>query len=122
LIPSAVLFAAALVGGFLFPWWWPALAAYAAGYWLGRTPWRAFLTGFLGTGLAWAALAAFLDWRNAHVLAHRMAGLIGVPAPWVLLVLTALVGGLMGGLGALAGQALRAYILARRREDDLGPA
>lgn len=122
MIPFAAVLSATLLGGFLFPWWWPALAAYAAGYWLGRSPLRAFLSGLAGAGLAWGALAAFLDWRNGHLLATRIARLMDLPASHLPLVLTAMVGGALGGLGAWAGQSLRAYILRRREQDGLGPA
>jgi hypothetical protein len=122
LIPFAVTLAATLVGGFLLPWWWwPAMAAYAVGYWLGRAPLRAFLSGFSGAALAWGSLAAFLDWRNGHILSARIAAMLDLPTAHLLVALTALAGGVLGGLGAWAGQSLRAYILLRRREDGLGP-
>lgn len=107
---ALILFAAALAGGFLFPWWWPAVAAYAVGFWRPRSSVSAFISGFGGTALAWAGLAALLDQRNHHLLSGRMAQLFHLPGGWTLVLATGLIGGLMGGLGALAGQSLRAYI------------
>lgn len=104
-----------LLGGFLFPWWWPALAGYLAGFWLGRGGGKAFLAGFIGAAAAWLALAAFLDWRNHHLLSGKMAALMGLPTPLLLLFLSAVIGGLLGGLGAWAGQSLRDWLRQRKR-------
>jgi hypothetical protein len=111
-----LIFVLTLGGGFLFPWWWPALAAYGAGFWLAKNGPGAFLAGFAGTGGAWLLLAAFMDWRNRQILSTRVAEVFHLPSPWLLLVLTALIGGLLGGLGALAGRALRGWVSLRRRQ------
>jgi hypothetical protein len=110
---TLILFAASLLGGYLFPWWWPAIAAYAVGYWLPKRPWSAFIAGFAGTALAWGAMAGFLDWRNHHILSDRIAQLFSLPTGLLLPPITALLGGLMGGMGAWAGYALRAYLKPR---------
>lgn len=112
-----LIFFLVMGGGFLFPWWWPALAAYGAGFWLGKKGSQAFLSGFAGAGGAWLLLAAFMDWRNQHILSGRVALIFHLPSPWLLLVLTALIGGLIGGLGAWAGQALRAWLSIRREKE-----
>lgn len=108
-----ILFVATLVGGYIFPWWWPAVAAYAVGFWLPRRAGPAFLSGFMGTALAWGCLAGFLDWRNHQVLSTRMADLFHLPSGIALVALTGILGGLMGGLAAWAGFALRAYLRPR---------
>jgi hypothetical protein len=109
---AALMFLLVLGGGFLFPWWWPALAGYALGFWRGRKGSSAFGWGFLGTACAWLALAALVDWRNDQILSQRVAalfGLSGPASPYALLLMTACGGGLVGGLGAWAGQSLRAW-------------
>lgn len=107
---ALILFAATLAGGFLFPWWWPAVAAYAAGFWRPGSAIAALISGFGGTALAWAGLAAFLDRRNHHLLSGRVAEMFQLPGGWALVLATGLIGGLMGGLGALAGHSLRVYV------------
>ena len=108
-----ILFAACWLGGYLFPWWWPALAAYAVGAWLRRRGSAACLQGFVGVGAAWAVAAGWRDLRNHHILAARMAALFHLPVPAAALAATALVGGLMGAFGAWAGYALRAWLWPR---------
>ena len=109
-----LIFILALGGGFLFPWWWPALAAYAVGIWWGRSSAWAFLSGFAGTGAAWLVLAGFMDWRNHQILSQKIAVIFHLPSPFLLLALSALIGGLIGGFGAWAGQALRASLTGGR--------
>lgn len=117
-----ILFAATLVGGYIFPWWWPAVAAYAVGFWISRRTGAAFLAGFGGTALAWASLAGFLDWRNHQVLSSRMAQLFHLPSGFAMVALTGILGGLMGGLAAWAGFALRAYLRPRLPETPVADA
>ncbi|MEO7424498.1 MAG: hypothetical protein ABI036_04875 [Fibrobacteria bacterium] len=105
-----ILFAASLLGGFVFPWWWPAMAAYIVGFLLPRRAGIAFLSGFAGTAPAWVGLAAFLDLRNHHGLSDRVAAVFHLPSGLYLLAATGLMGGCIGGLAAWAGYALRAYV------------
>lgn len=116
-----ILFAASLLGGYLFPWWWPAVAAYAVGFWLPRRAGTAFASGFAGAALAWTACAGFLDLRNHHLLSNRIADLFHLPAGALVPVLTGLIGGIMGGMAAWAGFALRAYVKPRASVAVTGP-
>lgn len=113
MLTAPILFAATLLGGFLFPWWWPALAAYVAGFLFPRYAGAALASGFLGTAMAWAGMAAFLDWRNHHLLSSRVAPLFQLPSGWAVVAATGVVGGLLGGVFAWAGYALRAYVRPR---------
>jgi hypothetical protein len=110
---ALIIFAASLLGGYIFPWWWPALAAYAAGFWLPRRSAAAFAAGFAGTALAWSVCAVFLDWRNQHILSGRIAELFHLPAGALVPAVTGLIGGIMGGLAAWSGCLLRAYVNPR---------
>lgn len=113
MLTAPILFAATLLGGFLFPWWWPALAAYAAGFLLPRSAWTAFVSAMAGTAGAWTGLAAFMDWRNHHLLSSRIAPIFHLPSGWAVLAVTGVVGGLIGGMCAWAGYALRVYVRPR---------
>lgn len=107
---ALILFLATLIGGWLFPWWWPALIGYIVGFLLLKGPGRAFMAGFIGTALSWAALATYTDWQNHHLLATRIASIFHLPGFLAAIVLTAVLGGLIGGLGAWSGFAMGAYL------------
>ncbi|QNP53534.1 hypothetical protein H9L05_08220 [Hymenobacter qilianensis] len=68
----------------------------------------AFLAGFAGVGLGWLVLAGWLNIQNEGHLSHRVAELIPLGGSgWLLVLVTAVLGGLVGGLAALAGVWLR---------------
>ncbi len=101
-----VMFITTFLGGWIFPWWWPAVPAYVLGFWRSRTGTTAFLMGFFGTAGSWAMLAGWLNARNHGLLAMRIADLMKLPAPWLLLVLTGATGGLIGALSGWSGHAM----------------
>jgi hypothetical protein len=92
----------------VLPWWVIAPICFVLAAGLGRTGGRSFLAGFAGVGLGWAAAAAWLNVGNDGLLAHRVAQLLPLGgSSWALVLVTAIVGGLVGGMAALAGCWLR---------------
>lgn len=90
--------------GLYLDWWSIAPAAFIISICIRQKPGKAFLTGFLGLFLLWGGLAWFIDSRNEGVLSHRIAQLLGFGESSLLLVLvTALIGGLVAGFASLAG-------------------
>ena len=73
-----------------------------------QRPGKAFLAGFLGLFLLWGCVALWLDIRNKGVLSGRIGELLGLGNNSMLLILvTALLGGLVAGFAALSGSYLR---------------
>ena len=98
----------AAVAQLFLPWWIVAPVSFLLAAGLGRTGGRSFLAGFAGVGLGWAAAAAWLNVGNDGVLAHRLAQLLPLGgSSWALVLVGAVVGGLVGGVAALAGSWLR---------------
>jgi hypothetical protein len=89
------------------PWWSIAIAAFVVTAFINQRSGKAFWTGFIGVFLLWGILAWYISSRNQHILAHKVSVVIiqsdNVP---LLIILTALIGGVIGGLGALAGSYL----------------
>lgn len=89
------------------PWWSIAIAAFVVTAFIHQRAGKAFLTGFLGVFFLWATLAWYISSRNEHILAHKVSVLIIQTDNVSLLILvTALIGGIVGGLGALTGSYL----------------
>lgn len=101
LIVIAVL---ALVFEMLLPWWSIALAAFAGG--LAFNSRANFLAGFFGIGLLWLLCALMMDITSAAPLAERISKVLFINKS-LLLLITSLIGGLVGGFGAMAGGAVR---------------
>jgi hypothetical protein len=94
----------ALLAQFFLPWWIIAPLCFGLALGVGAPGSRAFVAGFAGIGLGWLLVAAWLNVRSAGILSHRVAQLLPLGGSgWALVVVTALVGGLVGGVAALAG-------------------
>ena len=94
--------------GLYFSWWTVALAAFLVGVLIYQPPVVSFLVGFLAVFLLWGGLAWMIDSANQSILSHKVASILPMGGSAFLLVLiTALTGGITGGLGALTGSLLR---------------
>jgi hypothetical protein len=68
----------------------------------------AFLKGFLSLFILWFGICFWLSFKNSHILAEKISLLIlNVSSPFLLVLITALIGGLVGGFSALSGALLR---------------
>ena len=92
-----------VVSGFILPWWAAAIIAFLAATYWGKRPAQVFLAGFAALFIAWVILALIKTIPNENILATRVAHLFHLPAWILLLVVTALIGGLVGGMAALSG-------------------
>jgi len=98
----------AFVCGLYLPWWTIAVAAFIVALIIPQFPWKSFLSGFVGIFLLWASLSWWKNFKNDGVLGSKIAELFSLPANSLLMILiTALVGGLIGGFAALSGSYLR---------------
>ncbi len=102
------LFAYAL--GMYAPWWSIALAACIVAAVVPQKNAKAFVAGLLGIMLLWIIVALVKDGANNHILSSRIANLLPLKGSVGLLVfVTGLIGGLVGGLSALCGSMLRGF-------------
>ena len=98
------------IAGLYFPWWTIAIIAFGISILLPQKPAQAFIAGFMGVFLLWVILAAAINSSNAGILAARIGGLMGIGnSPSILIFVTGLVGGLVGGFSALSAS----YIFKR---------
>jgi hypothetical protein len=90
--------------GLFLPWWGFAPIVFAVSAFIPQRPGHAFLSGFLGLFLLWGLLAWWLDAANNSILSGKIALILPLGGSSVLLILvTALVGALVGGGAALSG-------------------
>ncbi|MRG44374.1 hypothetical protein GFS24_04575 [Chitinophaga sp. SYP-B3965] len=95
--------------GMFLDWWCIAIAAFVVAIALPQTPAKAFGSGFLGVFLLWGIMALVIDNANGHILAGRMADLIlkQPGSPVIMIIITALLGGIVGAISALSGSMFR---------------
>lgn len=96
------------IAGKFLPWWSIAVVAFLVPLFLPQALWKSFLSGFLGIFILWALIALWFDIRNDGLLASRVATLFSLDGSSTLMILvTALLGGIVGGFAAMAGSSLR---------------
>lgn len=90
------------------PWWSVAIVAFLVAAVIPQKPLRSFLTGFIALFLLWGVLAFYMSANNGQILAHKVSLLIlKNDSPNVLVLITALIGALVGGLASLSGSFVR---------------
>ncbi len=95
-----------LVAG--IPWWGLVVTSFLIATIIPQLPTKAFGSGFLGMLLAWGILAWWIDFQNASLLAKQVASIFPLQgSAAALLMITAVLGGLLGGLAGLAGSYIR---------------
>ena len=107
--------------------WMLMLFAGALGALFVRRIRKAFLIGFLGVGLAWSILFVYLSiTAQAMAVANIFIGLLGLEGLGALvIVISVLIGALLGGFGGILGRALYEFIdefLPSDSEQDPPPA
>lgn len=90
------------------PWWSIAIASFVVAALIPQKPFKSFLTAFIALFLLWGGLSFWISNNNDHLLAHKVSQLIlKMDNPYLLILATAFVGGLVAGFAALAGSYLR---------------
>ncbi|HLO80225.1 MAG TPA: hypothetical protein VK166_04685 [Chitinophagaceae bacterium] len=94
--------------GIYFPWWSIAVAAFIVYAMIPLKPGWAFVSAFLALFFFWGGMAWSLSANNDHILGHRISQVIlKKDDPFMLAVVTALIGGVVGGLAGLSGRLFR---------------
>ena len=91
-------------------WWIIALVAFCVALFIKSSGFMDFMAGFLGIGLLWTLAAWWIDMETGSVLTQKIAGLLNVGKAYIIVLITGLIGGIVGGLGALSGHYLRKTI------------
>jgi hypothetical protein len=105
ILQLVLIFVLAYVLELFFPWYVIAIAASIMGYTVRS---RAnFLAGFLAIALLWTFKAWMIDSEASAALTERVARIFSLENKYLLFVLTACLGGLVGGFAALSGAYLR---------------
>ncbi len=96
-----------LAVGLFFPWWTIAIVAFIVTSLIPQNSLRSFLSGFTAVFLLWGALAWLISSNNDHLMASKVALILKMGNPTILILATALIGALVAGFAALAGSFVR---------------
>ena len=96
-----------IIAGFIaqqfLPWWIIAVIAGMLSFIFDIKVGASFWAGFVAAAFLWGGYAGFLDVQNNGILAGRVGKLFGNMPGFVLILITAIIGGIFGGLGAMTG-------------------
>lgn len=106
LLMLSILITAFLLNLFL-PWWSIAIPGLVFGYLYKFKKLHAFLWGFSALFLLWGIQALTIHFLNDGILSTRIANMMNAGSPYLIILATALIGGLISGLAALSGSIFR---------------
>lgn len=98
------------------PWWSIAPACFIVALIMRLNVGVSFLAGFVSLFVLWFGMSWFISSANQDILAHRISLLIFKrDNPQSLMLLTAMIGAIVGGLGALSGGILSKIFLESKK-------
>lgn len=95
-------------------WWWVMIVPFAYGAAAARSGAKALGTGFLSAGLLWLGAGLYFFLSGSRIIAGRMARMIGLGSPWLMILATALVAALAAAVSGCAGYAVKALFSKKR--------
>ncbi len=91
--------------GLFLPWWSIMIVGLIIGYSIPQKRILSFVSVFIGVALFWGLFAYFISNANDHILAKRVAVfIVKKEDPIILMLITAVVGGLSAGISAVTGR------------------
>ena len=89
------------------PWWIVACTSAVLCFALNAYVLEAFIAGLLGTGSTWLMLAWQVHTTTQGQLSGKVAQLLSIEDPLLLIVGTGIIGGVASGLGGMSGSSFR---------------
>jgi len=104
------------IGQSFFPWWCIAIVPFAVAFGRGISGVKALIAGAGGIGLLWLLVSAYLHFASGGILSVRIAEMLNLPFPLLLILITAIIGGGIGGTAGLAGYFTRQLFFRKTNE------
>jgi hypothetical protein len=102
------------------PYWVVMIAVTALAALIRPTVWGGFLGGGLGMGLVWLGQTVYISAVTSSTLPDKMGALMGLGSGLNLMLLTAVLGFILGGFSGLLGVMFRNLVQKKRRDVYLG--
>lgn len=100
---TGLIFVLAFILNLFLPWWSVAVPGLIFGYSFRKKAGASFGWGFLALFLLWGIQAAYIHMANDGILSTRVAEMLGVGSPYLVILITAVLGGLVSGLATMTG-------------------
>ena len=94
--------------GYFFEWWTVAIAAFIGGAIFGKSSGETFARGMVAVIILWLLMVCYHHFSTQGILSNKIAQILPVGGNvGILIVITVLIGGLVGGWGAMSGYLVR---------------
>ncbi|WP_316821527.1 hypothetical protein [Pedobacter gandavensis] len=114
-----MVFLIILIASFLLqmvlPWWVIIVISFATCGLIGKTAKISLWAPFFAILLLWTGMALFKSIPNDHILASRIAEMIGVKTWYLVLALTAILGAFAAGVSGFCGYQFRKALLIKNQ-------
>ena len=107
----AVLLINFVLQAFIY-WWAVTLLTFVVAFGWGNTAFQSFWSGFVAVAISWGGYVSIIYLQNEGILAARVAALFYLPRPELLILATALIGGALGGGGAISGYYWKKWLIS----------
>ena len=97
------------------PWWSIIVCSILISFLVPGNNFNAFLSGFLGVGLLWLIMAWKIDIETASIMSSKIVQLFPVSDANMLVILTGVLGGLVGGFSAYTGNSFRQIFMKKKK-------
>ena len=109
-----IVLIAAFLLQLLLPWWIIVIITFLTCAVLGKNAKIALWSPFLAITILWTSMALYSSIPNQHLIAGRVAEMLGVDSWILVLLITALLGGFVAGLSGFCGYHFRKAVLQER--------
>ena len=105
---TITIVALAFILGYFFDWWTVAIAAFIGGFFFGTASGETFAKGTAAVSTLWLLMTWYHHFSTQGILSNKIAQVLPVGGNVGLLIIaTVLIGGLVGGWGAMSGFLIR---------------
>ena len=105
---TATIVILAFIMGYFFEWWTVAIAAFIGGVIFGTSSGETFAKGTAAVTTLWLLMTWYHHFSTQGILSNKIAQILPVGGNvGVLIAATVLIGGLVGGWGAMSGFLVR---------------
>ena len=102
--------------GYIMPWWSIVVCTFVISFFLPGNSFNAFLSGFLGIGLVWMVMAWKFDMESGSNMSTKIIDLFPIDDHILLIVVTGLIGAIVGGFSAVTGNTFRQLFIKKKKQ------